>query len=117
MVNFLLICFQVLLNTSAQLILKYGAKLVDFSRPISEIFVSMLSNGYVWCGGFIFVFSFILWIYLLNQFELSFLYPFNNFTLVLAALGGYFFFAEVLSFYRIFGIILISIGVFFVAKS
>ncbi len=112
-----LILFQVLINTAAQLLLKRGAELVNFSQPPFQILLSLLSNLYIWGGGFIFVISFLLWIYLLNQFELSFLYPFNNLTFVLAALGGWFFFNEDLNYYRIFGIGLIFTGVLFVAKS
>lgn len=117
MMNYFLIFFQVVINTGAQLLLKTGAKGLDFSQPICTVFISMLSNVYIWCGGFIFVVSFLLWLYLLNQFELSFLYPFGSLSFVLASIGGWFFFSEHLGLIRILGVILIFIGVIFVAKS
>lgn len=115
--NYFLIFFQVIINTGAQLLLKNGAKSLDFSQSIPTIFLSMISNLYIWGGGIIFVISFLLWLYLLNQFELSFLYPFGSLAFVLAAVGGWFLFSENLSFCRIFGIFAIFIGVLFVAKS
>ena len=115
--NYCLILFQVCINTAAQLFLKSGAKAIDFSQSLLSIFFAMLCNVNIWVGGSIFVISFLLWIYLLNQFQLSFLYPFGSLSFVLAAVGGWFFFGEDLNFYRICGILLVFIGVIFVAKS
>ena len=115
--NYCLILFQVFINTAAQLFLKSGAKTIDFSQSICGIFMAMICNLNIWMGGAIFVISFLLWIYLLNQFELSFLYPFGSLSFVLAAIGGYFFFGESINLYRVLGIFLVFIGVIFVAKS
>ncbi len=115
--NYFLIFFQVCINTTAQLFLKNGAKYINFSQSLWEIFISMLLNINIWIGGAIFIVSFLLWIYLLNQFELSFLYPFGSLSFVLAAVGGWFFFEEDINFYRILGILLVFIGVVFIAKS
>lgn len=115
--SYFLILFQVFINTAAQLFLKNGAKAIDFSQSVCAIFLSMLCNVNIWMGGAIFVVSFLLWIYLLNQFELSFLYPFGSLSFVLAAVGGWFFFGENINLCRIFGIFLVFIGVIFVAKS
>lgn len=117
MINYCLIVFQVVINTAAQLFLKQGAKSINFSQSVGEIFMSMLLNYNIWIGGLIFVVSFLLWIYLLNQFELSFLYPFGSLSFVLAAIGGWFFFGEGVSYFRVVGIMLIIMGVFCVAKS
>ncbi len=115
--NYFLILFQVCINTAAQLFLKSGAKAIDFSQSLVGIFLAMICNMNIWIGGSIFVISFLLWIYLLNQFDLSFLYPFGSLSFILAALGGWFFFGEDLNLYRITGILLVFIGVIFVAKS
>ena len=117
MANFLLICFQVVINTFAQLLLKKGVGAVDFGAPLGPLFVSIVLNGYIFGGVFIFVLSLLLWLYLLSQFDLSFLYPFGSLSYVLAALGGWFFFAEKITLYRGGGILLILMGVLLVAKS
>jgi drug/metabolite transporter (DMT)-like permease len=101
----------------AQLLLKKGVALVDFSQPLCKLFWMVISNIYIFGGVFIFVISLLLWLYLLSQFDLSFLYPFGSLSYVLAAIGGWFFFAESISLYRGGGILLILVGVFLIAKS
>ena len=117
MMNYLLIFFQVCINTAAQLFLKNGARALDFSQTAWNVFLSMLCNINIWIGGAIFIVSFLLWLYLLNQFELSFLYPFGSLSFVLAAVGGWLIFGEDLNMCRICGILLVFIGVVFIAKS
>ncbi|MDR2724220.1 MAG: hypothetical protein LBB25_03400 [Holosporaceae bacterium] len=116
MINFVLIFFQVIINTLAQLLLKKGVVFINFDLPIYKLILALVSNIYI-CGGvFIFVFSLLLWLYLLSQFELSFLYPFGSLSYVLAALGGWFFFAENITWLRSSGIFLILVGVALIAK-
>ena len=117
MINLTLLFFQVVMNTLAQLLLKKGVGLANFELPIYKLILSLPSNVYICGGAFIFVFSFLLWLYLLSQFELSFLYPLGSLSYVLATLGGWFFFAENVTLYRIGGIFLILIGVVLIAKS
>jgi drug/metabolite transporter (DMT)-like permease len=107
----------VVINTFAQLLLKKGVGQVNFAQPLWELFLSIAFNLYIFGGVFIFVLSLLLWLYLLSQFELSFLYPFGSLSYVLAALGGWFFFAENVTLCRGGGILLILMGVFLVAKS
>ncbi|MBE6447413.1 MAG: transporter [Alphaproteobacteria bacterium] len=117
MMNYFLILFQICINTAAQLFLKSGAKALDFSQSVTNIFWSMLCNVNVWIGGAIFIVSFLLWLYLLNQFDLSFLYPFGSLSFVLAAIGGWLIFGECMNIYRACGIFLVFMGVIFIAKS
>ncbi|MDR1235666.1 MAG: hypothetical protein LBJ96_01525 [Holosporaceae bacterium] len=117
MINVFLICVQVVINTLAQLLLKKGVSMLDFGQPLRILFVAIISNLYIFGGVFIFVLSLLLWLYLLSQFDLSFLYPFGSLSYILAALGGWFFFAETISLYRGGGILLILIGVILIAKS
>lgn len=117
MTNYALIIFQVFINVAAQLLLKQGVAAVNFSAPILSLIMSLIMNWYIFAGVSIFVISLFLWLYLLSQFELSFLYPFGSLSYVLAAVGGYVFFSENFSFYRGAGIFFILLGVFFVAKS
>ncbi|MDR1551364.1 MAG: hypothetical protein LBS14_01650 [Holosporaceae bacterium] len=116
-VSFTLIVFQVIINTFAQLLLKKGVGSVDFRKPTLELLLAVISNTHIFGGVLIFVFSLLLWLYLLSQFDLSFLYPFGSLSYVLAALGGWFFFAENISLCRGCGILLILIGVALIAKS
>ncbi|MDR1982298.1 MAG: hypothetical protein LBQ08_00670 [Holosporaceae bacterium] len=117
MTNFILIFFQVIINTMAQLLLKKGVELVNFNQSVSNVLVSIITNIYIFTGVSIFIVSLLLWLYLLSQFDLSFLYPFGSLAYVLAAVGGWFFFAENITLYRSGGIFLILVGVILIAKS
>lgn len=117
MINYVLIIFQVFINVIAQLLLKKGVASLDFSSSPLVLIMSLITNIYIFGGVFIFVISLLLWLYLLAQFDLSFLYPFGSLSYVLAAIGGYFFFAENITCYRGIGILFILLGVIFVAKS
>ena len=117
MINYALIIFQVFINVIAQLLLKKGVASIDFSASPLVLIFSLITNIHIFGGVFIFVVSLLLWLYLLAQFDLSFLYPFGSLSYVLAAIGGYFFFAENINLYRGAGIFLILLGVLCVAKS
>jgi drug/metabolite transporter (DMT)-like permease len=105
------------MNTVAQLLLKKGIGFVDFNWPLFKLVSSLAFNIYVVCGVSIFIFSLFLWLYLLSQFDLSFLYPFGSLSYVLAAIGGWFFFSEAITLYRTSGIFLILVGVTLIAKN
>ena len=117
MTQYVLIIFQTIINTGAQLFLKKGVSGVSFDQPIIKLFLALLFNPYIFAGGCLFVISFLSWLYLLSKFDLSFLYPISSLSFVTTALVGWFFLAETISFNRGIGITLIMIGVFFIAKS
>lgn len=91
--------------------------MINFGESLWKLLILIVSNVYIVGGVFIFVFSLLLWLYLLSQFDLSFLYPFGSLSYILAAIGGWFFFAENITLCRGGGIFLILIGVLLVAKS
>lgn len=115
--KYLLILVQILLNTSAQLLLKKGVAGINFSSAFFQLIFSCITNVYIFSGILIFVISLVLWLYLLSIFELSLLYPICSLGYVFTAVGGWLFFSENLSFYRILGTVIILIGVLCVAKS
>jgi len=115
--NFFLIFAQVIINSTAQVLLKKGVVMLDFKQPIFSLFISVITNWYIFGGAAIFVLSLTLWIYLLSQFDLSFLYPMSSLAFVVAALGGWMFLSETISFSRGLGIALIMMGVMCIAKS
>lgn len=115
--NFFLIIFQVTINSAAQILLKKGVSFLDFKQPIFTIFISVITNWYILGGVTIFVLSLSLWIYLLSQFDLSFLYPISSLAFVITAFSGWMFLSENISLNRGVGITLIILGVIFVAKS
>jgi uncharacterized membrane protein len=115
--NFCLIILQVTINSVAQVLLKKGVVFLNFKQPIFPLFFSVITNWYIVGGATIFVLSLILWLYLLSQFDLSFLYPISSLAFVITAVSGWMFLSENISLNRGMGIVLIIMGVMFIAKS
>ncbi len=114
------IFISVFLNGAAQLFLRKGLLGIEFFVPkdFSDIFVFIngLMNFYFISGVFCFAFSFLSWIYVLSKVEVTVAYPFSSLAYVIVLLGGLFLFGESVSFEKVFGVLLICIGVIFVAK-
>ena len=117
MTIFLIIIFQVCLNTFAQVLLKTGVNKISFSQPILNLSIALSTNIHILSGVSLFVLSLLIWLYLLSKCELSYLYPFGSISYILAALAGWCFFGENVSILRLVGIIIIFLGVCCVAKS
>lgn len=115
--DFFLILLQAIINSLAQVVMKKGVNMLDFKQPLLLLCFSVATNLYIICGVFIFVLALFLWLYLLSQHDLSFLYPISSLAFVITAFGGWFFLAENMSFFRIAGIFLILMGVLCIAKS
>lgn len=114
---FAIILFQICINTGAQILLKKGVNQISFEQPLINLSVAVITNWYIFAGVSLFIFSLLMWLYLLSKCELSYLYPFGSLSYVLAAIAGWYFFSENLSSLRICGILIIFIGVCCVAKS
>jgi multidrug transporter EmrE-like cation transporter len=116
-----LILFGVTLNAIAQLLLKKGMTTIGhfaFSGgEILKIAPTVALNPYVVGGLFSYVLSVGLWMLVLSRVDVSAAYPFLSIGYIIAAFGGWLFFAEDLSLARMVGIALICIGVVFVARS
>ena len=102
--NILLILISVLLNCAAQLCIRKGMLIVGevgMSGMVQNL-GAMISN---------------LWMAVLSKVEVSFAYPFLSIGYVVAALVGYYFFDESLTFTRIAGIMVICVGVYLISRS
>ncbi|NRR29513.1 EamA family transporter [Oxalobacteraceae bacterium] len=119
--TFSFIVFGVLLNALAQLLLKAGA------RNVGEIHLTM-SNWFAVglkvatqlpiIGGLTcYVLSVVLWIIALSRVDVSVAYPMLSLGYVVAAVGAWYFFGEVLNLQRLAGISVILVGVFLLARS
>ncbi|GHU18420.1 hypothetical protein FACS189472_06720 [Alphaproteobacteria bacterium] len=115
--HFFLIFMQVVVNSLAQVILKKGVGLLNLKQPLISLFISIATNIYIIGGVSLFVLALFLWLYLLSQYDLSFLYPITSLGFVITAFSGWLFLSETISMSRAIGIFLILVGVMFVAKS
>jgi drug/metabolite transporter (DMT)-like permease len=100
-----------------QLAMKKGMNIVG-NIGVKEIFSSrvfeVLFQKYVFVGMVLYVFASLLWLVILSQEELSFVYPLISIGYIMTAILGKIFFHENLTFFRFFGVLLICGGVFLI---
>lgn len=116
-----LILFGVALNAAAQLLLKKGMTMLGpfaFTVPdLVRIVPAVALNAYIVGGLLSYVVSVAAWMLVLSRVDVSAAYPFLSVGYIIAAVGGWLFFAEQISGQRILGIALICVGVVFIARS
>ena len=117
-----MIIISILLSSTAQLLLKYGASSPSiqkaiYSHSILNLFYAMISTPQIILGLVCFGVSLILWIVILSRTDVSYAYPFVALGICLTILAGWFFFNESLSLLRIIGVAIVVAGVITVANS
>lgn len=121
MMIFALILCGVLLNASAQLLLKAGmSQIGHFDFTIANAFpigLKVASNPPIVTGLFMYVMSVVVWLLVLSRVQVSFAYPMLSIGYVVNALAAYYFFGEPLTSVRMLGIFIIIGGVYLVAQS
>ncbi|MEM4331073.1 MAG: EamA family transporter [Candidatus Pacearchaeota archaeon] len=106
----LLVMFCALLGSFGQIFFKLASK--SFSLSIEGI----LKNPYFFFGVFLYGISAILFIFSLKQGELSVLYPVIATSYIFVTFLSFFFFKESITTYKIFGVILIVLGVWLITR-
>lgn len=118
--NIVLILVSVLLNCSAQILMRKGM-LVNGEVAGMESLVAaipqMLANLYLWGAMICYAVSIVVWMVVLSKVEVSYAYPFLSIGYVLSAIIGYWWFAESISPIRVAGIVVICIGVILISRS
>jgi len=113
----LLVMVCVTIGVFGQLAMKKGMNIVGFItlRDVfsSRIF-SIIFQKYVFIGIMLYVSSALIWLVVLSQEELSFVYPLISIGYVLTAILSKFLFNESLTMFRFFGILLICGGVYLI---
>jgi drug/metabolite transporter (DMT)-like permease len=105
------------MNSTAQIVFKKGSAMINYGQPFLPLCISIVTNMYICVGIFVLVMGLILWMYLISQFDVSFLYPISSLGFVITALAGWAFLGEIITLHRVVGISLILVGVAFIAKS
>src|SRR5262245_18493620 len=119
--EFLLVLTGVLLNAVAQLLLKAGTRVVghfEFAAAnVIPIGWKLGTNPYIAGGLGCYVVSVVVWIMALSRVEVSIAYPMLSIGYVVNAVLALWLFGEAVSVTRMFGIGVIILGVFIVARS
>jgi len=115
---FFQIFLAVILTAAAQILLKVGASgsATDHSAW-SLLGVSELGDGWTWLGILAFVASFGSWLYALRFLPLGLAFSLTNGVHIFVPLGSWYFLHEHISLLRASGILLIIIGILFLAQS
>ena len=117
--NIVFILVSVLLNCSAQLLIRKGMLVAGEMSMVSMAhnIGSLVTNVWLWLAMICYGVSILLWMSVLSKVEVSFAYPFLSIGYVVSAVIGYFFFGERLSVIRIAGIVVICFGVVLISRS
>lgn len=119
--KYLLILSGVLLNATAQILLKQGMSTIGHFAFTAEnalpIAYKAALNPHILAGLFCYVVSVVIWMLVLSRVEVSFAYPFLSVGYVVTAVAGYLLFQDNLGLERVAGIALICLGVVLVARS
>lgn len=118
---FFLILFGVLLNASAQLLLKAGMNHIghfEFSLVnLLPISLKVMTNLPIIGGLSAYVLSVVVWLLVLSRVEVSYAYPMLSIGYIVNAIAAYYLFGEPVSILRMTGIMIIIAGVYLVAQS
>jgi multidrug transporter EmrE-like cation transporter len=121
LVSFSLLMLGVLLNATAQLLLKAGTNAVgqfEFSAGnILPVGMKLAFEPHIMGGMLCYVISLVVWIMGLSRVEVSIAYPMLSIGYVLNAIAAWYLFGEAVSVTRLTGIGIIIIGVYIVARS
>ena len=117
----LLILASVGLGAVAQVLMKLGMTAAPMREALAtaapvQIVVAVLTSPGVMGGLALYGIATVLWLGVLSRVELSQAYPFVGLSFVLAAVLGYFVFADTVSATRVAGIALIVAGVVLVGR-
>jgi drug/metabolite transporter (DMT)-like permease len=117
----MLILFDVFLNVTGQLSLKYGmAKIGNFSLSVSTlppVFLKAASNLYILFGLLCYGLGFMVWLVVLSKAEVSYAYPLISLGYVFTAILARAIFGEAVGATRLAGICVTCLGVFLIARS
>ena len=120
-ISFMLVLAGVLLNATAQLLLKAGTNNIGafaFSADnLVPVGIKVASNPFIVSGLGCYAVSVVVWIMALSRVEVSLAYPMLSIGYVLNAVAAWYLFGEALSAQRMVGIGTIIVGVFLVARS
>ena len=110
----ILTIFNSMLMVTGQTLWKLGAtgKEVNTLGQLLRLFLS----PYVLAGLMVYAFASVLWIYILNKGELSYVYPIQSTAFIFALIIGTTIFKEQLTASKIIGVLVICLGVIIITR-
>lgn len=114
-----LILVSVLFGAAGQVMMKWGTNQINLASGsgLSRSLYVYFTNVPLLSGLALYGISAIFWVLAIGKVELSYAYPMVALGYVLVFIASFFLFHEHITFLRIWGLLLIVIGVVFIAKS
>jgi len=113
----MLVSLCVILGVIGQLAMKKGMNIIgaiDLKNIFSTKLFSIIFQKYVFVGIVLYFLSALVWLVVLSQAELSFVYPLISVGYIVTAVLSWFLFNENLTLFRFFGILMICGGVYLI---
>lgn len=85
-------------------------------NQVEHLIVKLLSNYNFWFGGVCYVVPIMFWIYLLRDMEVTTLQPLLSVVYIYSIILAYFSLGETPTISKLVGMVLISIGVYFISS-
>jgi multidrug transporter EmrE-like cation transporter len=108
---------SVVIGSIGQLFFKMAAGHGRDSSAIPHYYFTLLMNPYLWLGLFCYGLSLLLWLWILQKYELSFAYPMVGLGYVITTVLAILFLGEGVTLLRWMGILLIVAGIFMLNMS
>ena len=119
--SLLLIFTSIFMGAIGQILLKTGMSKIGYiSIKYSDIIQNVLKafvSPYILVGILSYLLSMILWLIILSRVELSFAYPMVSAGYIIIIVFSYFILHENISLLRLIGVIMVCMGILFIARS
>jgi len=116
-IEWALVFFGILISSIGSIFLKIGSKKIEYDQGFLGALLNAFKCYELYLGVIGYFISLVIWIFLLKKIDLSYLQPIFSLIYLVTPIFAYYFLRENISLLRIFGILIITIGVGIVAKS
>ncbi len=107
---------QSVLVVAAQSFLKISVEMFGKFEWTVQYFRTMFTTWQLYVSGAFALSSVVLWMYLLKNNDLSFVYPLLSMSYIISLFVGAFVFGEAIPITRWIGVVIVMIGVYFIIK-
>lgn len=107
------------INTMGEILIKFGSRTLtepESFAGVLRLLWELIHNPLIMIGVIISAADLVLWIYILKNGDLGLVVPLTSINYIFALAAGWWLFQEPLSASRIFGILLICCGTFFISN-
>jgi len=113
----LLMLLQTAMLVFGQVFLKLGmAKMTEWQWSGSYLWHEVILNAWLMLGVLLLIAANVFWLWLLNRYPFSQIYPLTSLGFVFGMLSGLFIFHETVGYLQWIGVVMVMLGCYFIAK-